>query len=187
MTKFDLFRKSHNLISVKDFRLNIILLQSLDLYFPKILKRWLDPSLSHIWPYAEYLFQSWMQYWHFPISWWGRNQKTKLLFIKAKGQTSFPRSELHLRDYIVKLKSWNLNESWWTFFLFSSYQRSDGASNQSSTYQKQTNRFNVWNMKLPILVRMRRIVRVFIQIGNPHWRTLRGNYYFGMKSNPDNS
>ena len=148
MTKFDLFRKSHNLISVKDFRLNIILLQSLDLYFPKILKRWLDPSLSHIWPYAEYLFQSWMQYWHFPISWWGRNQKTKLLFIKAKGQTSFPRSELHLRDYIVKLKSWNLNESWWNFFLFSWYQRSVGASNQSSTYQKQTNRFKVWNMKL---------------------------------------
>ena len=74
--------------------------------------------------------------------------KTKLLFIKAKGQTSFPRSKLHLRDYIVKLKSWNLNESWWTFFLFSSYQRSDGASNQSSTYQKQTNRFKVWNVKL---------------------------------------
>ena len=37
-------------------------------------------------------------------------------------------------------------------------------------------------MKLPILVWMRRIVGVFFQISNPHCRTLRGNYYFGVRS-----
>ena len=113
------------------------------------MKRWLDPSLSHIWPYAEYLFQSWMQYWHFPISWWGRNQKTKLLFIKAKGQTSFPRSKLHLRDYIVKLKSWNLNESWWTFFFFLHIKEVMGLqTNQALTKNKQTDsKYEIWNWK----------------------------------------
>ena len=143
--KYWSFRKSQNLIYVKDFKLK---------YHPftelRSLFSW-KGDLIHLSLTFDLTLNTffWMQYWHFLTSWWGRNQKTKLLFIKAKGQASFPRSKLHLRDYIVKLKSWNLNESWWNFFLFLYFKEVMGLqTNQALTKNKQTDsKYEMWNWK----------------------------------------
>ena len=142
--KYWSFRKSQNLIYVKDFKLK---------YHPftelRSLFSW-KGDLIHLSLTFDLTLNTffWMQYWHFLTSWWGRNQKTKLLFIKAKGQASFPRSKLHLKRLHYKVKKLKPQWKLMKFFLISLFQRSDGASNQSSTYQKQTNRFKVWNVKL---------------------------------------